>query len=427
VKTLVVNLCDLGDVLLSTPLVEALARRHEVHYLVDESCAGVLAGHPGVARCWVLPRRDWRRRLADPAERPAALGESLAWAEELRAQGFEQAYSLQPQPLPVELAHLAGVGGLRGFIKSAAGGVGAGPEALVLQRHLQRFEARGDDGLHAAEGFLSLLPAEEVPANARLSFTVAPQAAALAAATMDGPQRGRGLVLGLLPGAGDASKRWSHFQWRSLLRAWRRRVPQGRAWVLGGPDDQARGLALAAGMPGIVSLCGKLSLGQTAAMLARCDLAVGGDTGPLHLAAAVGTPGLGLFGPTHPAESGSLLRGGLSLKPSSGCLDDLPARAVLWALLELTQGLPRRRCPGVGIWPTREAEGLRVSTAWVWAGAETWLARQNQVNGVRTLNAMAEAAEDRALRGLEALEGAPLALELAVQSAKVKVLWEEKP
>jgi hypothetical protein len=234
-------------------------------------------------------------------------------------------------------------------------------------------------------------------------------------------------VLALLPGAGDASKRWSLPQWRSLLRAWKRCAPGGHAWVLGSAEDQVRGQALAQAADGVHSLCGSLTLGQSAALLARCDLAVGGDTGPLHLAAAVGTRGLGLFGPTYPAESGPLLRGGLCLQASSGCMDDLPAAAALSAVLELSHGRPHRRHAGVGAWPTREAEARRVRGAWIWADSEPWLARQERPSGELSLNVLAESGALRAQRGQEALEGPALALDLAVQSAKVKVLWEEKP
>lgn len=426
-KSLVVNLCDLGDVLLSTPLVQALGRDHAVHYLVDASCAGVIAGHASLERCWVLPRRDWRRRLADPQERSAALGEALAWAEELKDQRFNTVYSLQPQPLAVALAHLSGATALRGFRRCADGSLGVSPEGQALRRHLQHFEARGDDGLHAAEGYLTLLPEALRPAQARLSCTVAPGVLAWVQAGPQLPGPGQGPCLAVLPGAGEAAKRWSPAQWRALLRAWHRCQPDGRAWVLGGPEDGVRGGQLAAGLPWVRDLCGQLSLEQSAAVLMHCDLALGGDTGPMHLAAAVGTPCLALFGGTHPAESGPLLKGSLALQPSSRCLDDLPAGTVLRALLQMTQGRGWRRRAGVSLWAGREAEGRRVDAACRWAAAPAWMERQGKVDGQLPLNALADAASDKAERGQAALEGPALALELAVECAKVKVLWEERP
>ena len=57
-----------------------------------------------------------------------------------------------------------------------------------------------------------------------------------------------------------------------------------------------------AGLPGAVDLGGRLTLPEASACLARCALFVGNDSGLMHLAAAIGTPTLGLFGPTPARE-----------------------------------------------------------------------------------------------------------------------------
>jgi ADP-heptose:LPS heptosyltransferase len=57
-----------------------------------------------------------------------------------------------------------------------------------------------------------------------------------------------------------------------------------------------------AALPGAIDLVGTLTLPEAAACLARCTLFVGNDSGLMHLAAAAGTPTLGLFGPTQAAE-----------------------------------------------------------------------------------------------------------------------------
>ncbi len=101
----------------------------------------------------------------------------------------------------------------------------------------------------------------------------------------------------LLPGGGWESKLWPAVRYRELAGALRRN--QGLAPVVNhGPQDA---LFEQAGIP--VFRGGLLPL---AAMLQAARLVVGGDTGPLHLAAALGTPALGLFGPTDPERNGPL-------------------------------------------------------------------------------------------------------------------------
>jgi ADP-heptose:LPS heptosyltransferase len=424
VKILVVNLCDLGDVLFSTPLVEALGGPHETHYLVDKGCAAAVAGHAGLARCWILPHQDWARRLEEPSERAAAFGEALAWAEALREQRFDEVYSLQPNLLAVTIADLVGARDIRGFgLKDGEIVLKTGGE--VLMRHLRHFSDRGDDGLHAAEGYLSLLPAALRPPRARLSFSIPPSARERAENLLPGTPRAQRLAV--LPGAGDASKRWGLTSWRVFLRGWQRLYPRGRVWVLGGPQDAERGRLLASWLPGVDDLTGKLTFEETAAVLRRCGVAVGGDTGPLHLATAVGTPCLGLFGPTYPQESGPLLPGSLALQAGSGRMDDLEPSAVLRALAHLQDGRTPLGLAGVQVWTGREAEGARVDAAWLATSGGAWLARQKRTDGAVPIKELAEELIGKALSGEKRLEGPALALAHAHLCLGLKVLSEENP
>jgi ADP-heptose:LPS heptosyltransferase len=75
--------------------------------------------------------------------------------------------------------------------------------------------------------------------------------------------------------------------------------------LIGGTEDRALAEEIAAeAASGPLVLCGKATLLQTAAILYRCDLLVSGDTGPLHLATAVGTGVLALFGAADPDRTG---------------------------------------------------------------------------------------------------------------------------
>jgi ADP-heptose:LPS heptosyltransferase len=81
-------------------------------------------------------------------------------------------------------------------------------------------------------------------------------------------------------------------------------LPGARVAVLAGPGEaeRARAAPVLAALPEAIDLAGHLTLPEASACLARCALFVGNDSGLMHLAAATGTPTLGLFGPTPASE-----------------------------------------------------------------------------------------------------------------------------
>ena len=74
--------------------------------------------------------------------------------------------------------------------------------------------------------------------------------------------------------------------------------------VVWGPDDEARARAVVEAADGAATLAPETDLAELAALLQAAALVVSGDTGPLHLAAALGTPVVGLYGPSDPARNG---------------------------------------------------------------------------------------------------------------------------
>ncbi len=108
-------------------------------------------------------------------------------------------------------------------------------------------------------------------------------------------------VVGLGPTANWEPKVWGAERFVALFETIAARLLPGAVpAILAGPGEWEERLAapVAAALPEVVELAGRLSLPQAAACLARCALFVGNDLGLMHLAAAAGTPVLGLFGPT---------------------------------------------------------------------------------------------------------------------------------
>lgn len=113
-------------------------------------------------------------------------------------------------------------------------------------------------------------------------------------------------LLAVVPGVGNVrpSRAWPYERWRALLEILIERGTH-HAVIIGGADDAQEGNRLSNAFQGrATNLCGKLALEETAKLLKECDLVVSGDTGPAHIAVAVGTPVVGLYGPTLAGRSG---------------------------------------------------------------------------------------------------------------------------
>lgn len=277
---LAIRLRTLGDVTLVTPALRALRRGHPgqpLEVVTETRYAGLLEGLPGVARVWrverthastaTLARELGRRRYAwavDFFGNPRSAFLARASRARQRAgydlRGRSGAYhlrvprSLEPAPGRREYAAATHV-----RLAIAAGGVADGLEACVAVRK----EARA-----AAE---TLLARCGVEAGER--------------------------PVGLVAAGSWPTKTWPAAHAALLARTL---IGTGRAvLLLSGPGEERTAQALARLAPGLRVLppCGVEVL---AAVIARLGAVVGTDSGPRHLAAALGVPTFGWFGPTHP-------------------------------------------------------------------------------------------------------------------------------
>ena len=149
-------------------------------------------------------------------------------------------------------------------------------------------------------------------------------------------------LIGLGPTANWSGKVWPGLRFVALYQAIAAAVPGTVPVIFAGPGEAERAMAVPvlAALPEAVDLCGRLSLPQAAACLARCAVYVGNDSGLMHLAAAAGTPTLGLFGPSRADEYAPVGRsaraiaapGPAGMAPIAG-LDPEPVRDAVLALL----------------------------------------------------------------------------------------------
>ena len=284
-RVLVIRLDLLGDLVFTAPLLAALRRAYpgaELVLLTTPYTAPLAALLPGVDRVLTLDLQQYRR--------PAGwrrLGEVLVLVRRLRRERFDLCVAVHGRPAGV-LALASGARVRVGYRAHAY------PLAFNWPLPGYRYERRR----HEVEYCLDL---------ARTVGGAAAPVPHLAAPAGDRRRRGLGpgeRYLVLHPGASNGTaKRWPARAWGTLGKAaaerfgWRMVVTGSQ-----GEHELVRAVCAHIGEAALARIGD--SLLELAATLAGAEAVVAGDTGPLHLAAALGTPVVGIYGPTDPAHTG---------------------------------------------------------------------------------------------------------------------------
>jgi len=279
-RILIVKLSSLGDVIHALPVAGALRRRFshaEILWLVGPASAGAvrLCAHIDRVMEWAPGRHPRQVLLA-----------------ELRAVRPQLAFDIQGLARTAALVWLSGARWRVGFR--------SWQEGAFAFCNLRVVPPRTD--VHAVDAYLEF--ARYVGADGRAAdFGLhVPESAREFAAELPESDSGAPTVA-ILPGTRWETKQWPATHFAALVR--------GLAGfgvgtvVLGGREDRRAGAAItSAGGKSVTDLTGRTSIEQSAAVLQRCSLAVGNDSGPMHLAAALGVPVAALFGPTDPIRTG---------------------------------------------------------------------------------------------------------------------------
>lgn len=269
---LLVRFSSIGDILLTTPLVRALARRHpdaRLVYVTKRAMAPLVADNPHVTEVVTLEPDE-------PIHHLARALRALAPTHGLDLHGNLRSVAL------------------RALVRCRWSGYRKRKTArtLLISTKLDLYGAR----VPVAERYFEAARRLDArPDAGPPEFHLSSGATERVAQWLAERRLGERPLAALAPGAAHATKRWPIAHWSALAE--RLRGAGYQPIVVGGPDD--RGLAQQLGGENrAVSAAGELSLQETGALLARARVAVSGDTGVMHMATAVGTPIVALFGPT---------------------------------------------------------------------------------------------------------------------------------
>ena len=311
-RILIIKPSSMGDVVHAFPAVHALLAADSsltVDWVIHPAFAELLDYLPGI-RKKILFRREELGRLSSFF--PAA----AAFLRELRKERYDAVIDLQ------------------GLFRSALIGLLARGKCLYGPRLAKEFPARfcyrkklhtSKEIRHAVEKNCEMIRdfsgLDQVPPRYSLPRVekYAEQAERLLASV--------GLTgkpfIAVAPGARWKTKQWPPRFFADCIGKMAQQMPEESFVLLGSPSEKKLGDAVEEAVDGkvpVLNLCGKTSTGELAELIRRADLLFCNDSGPMHLAAAAGTPVVALFGPTDPALTGPYSRESRVIRPELNCL-----------------------------------------------------------------------------------------------------------
>jgi ADP-heptose:LPS heptosyltransferase len=295
-RALVIQLARLGDLVQTIPAITALKESH-ADWDVDLLCPMTLAeiGQllPGISAVVKWDGAAWHRRAAI-AEAEVCHEHIAAAGAELRAMTedlYDRAFVLNQHPRSI----LAGALLARENIGAITGGPldqKLSPWALYIRSVAT---AKQSNRIHLADAFCGMCGMS--PPKRIMPIQVPETALPI---DLDPIGQSEGPWISVLVGAGDQERLVPVAAWERMITECLEILPASRIVLVGDQQEQERAQSIQGSLPlsllgRVWDTTGRLSLIALASLLKRCQIVIGADTGPLHLAAAVGTRVIGWY------------------------------------------------------------------------------------------------------------------------------------
>ncbi len=287
-KILILKPSSLGDVIQARPVLRLLKRRFpasEIYWWLASDLLPLLTGDPDLAGVIPFDRRRWAW--------PSNWLELLFSLRDIRQHRFDWVIDLQSLARSALVAWLA-----RGKFTVGLDDRREGAAALY-----DVAVARPSYQTHAVDWYLRVLSALEVPVHWDFDWLPVRETVRTDLQRKWHPAPVPHVILH--PGARWANKRWPVEHYAAVVRQLAQEDPHRRFVVLGNGKDEPLGALICNAAPGrALDLTGKTSLLEMVEWIRLGELMLTNDTGPMHVAAALGKPVVALFGPTEPRRTG---------------------------------------------------------------------------------------------------------------------------
>jgi lipopolysaccharide heptosyltransferase II len=291
-KTLFVRLRLIGDVAFTTPLLSAVRRRYpDAHlaYVVEPAAEPVVRGHPHLDEMIVAPKRRSLARLRD----------DVVLAQRLRRKRFDVALDLHGGPRSAWLTWASGAPMRIGYVIAG--------RSWMYTHVVPRPADLGPR--HSVLNQWDLLEPLGIPPGEPAANPMEMARDVHASAFVERRLREAGIdthpLVVIHVSAGNPFRRWPAESFVGLISTLARRDPERRFVLTSGPSQADAALEIAAEarmklgpLAHTVPDIGEFDLAELRALVARAAVYIGGDSGPLHVAATTRTPIVALFGPT---------------------------------------------------------------------------------------------------------------------------------
>ncbi len=323
-KILILKPSSLGDVIQALPVLRLLKlhyRDADIFWWIDSALALLIEGDPDLTDIVRFARKRW----AKPQHWPEML-RSIRW---LRAQNFDLVIDLQCLARSGAFAWLARGKFLIGLDEAREGARGFYDLAVP----------RKSFHTHAVDWYLSVLPPLGVPVHK--NFTWLPERPAITAVINSKLKTQSSKLILLQPGARWKNKCWPVKYFAEVVHTLSEQFPNAHFGVIGDRNDQPLGEIISQAAPEkVLNLCGATSLPEMIEWIRRGDLLITNDTGPMHVAAALGKPLVALFGPTSPERTGPYGQLENVLRLNLPCSPCLSSRCAIEQTDECLRALP---------------------------------------------------------------------------------------
>ncbi len=294
-RALFIQLARLGDLIQSLPAIEAVRDRYpdrSLDLLCSAPLATLLEKTSVIDRLIPWDGAQWRS-WADqwPHNSLITLRSMGSYMNSLGEVGYERVYTLNQHARGILMTQLFSKHSTAAD-QSRTAEQGVNPWALYLR---QVAKERGPNRVHLADawcGMCGVKPTGRAPILGAQETGLPSDLAAIGERS--------GVWVALVTGAGDPARCVSPDVWASWIRAFFMQVDDGQVVLVGSGQERDAGQAILEAMPALLQgrvwdTTGRTTLSQLMALLGRCAWVIGADTGPLHLATALGTRAVGFY------------------------------------------------------------------------------------------------------------------------------------